>query len=154
MAAARAGPERFGIALEPEVQTLGPVPIPRRLAARMMSRAPAAGQSRRPGSPTSLRQRSPTTAFERGRTRRRPRLGPLLLVTALLVAGLLVGGYFWVRSSSLSAVRSVKVTGLGGAEAGQIRDALETTARSMSTLNVNTGACSTTRPLRIRRSSR
>jgi cell division protein FtsQ len=79
-------------------------------------------------------------AFGRGRTRRRPRLGPLLLVTALLFAGLLVGGYFWVRSSSLSAVRSVKVTGLSGAEAGQIRDALETTARSMSTLNVNTGA--------------
>ena len=55
------------------------------------------------------------------------------------MAGLLVGGYFWVRSSSLSAVRNVKVTGLSGAEAGQIRDALETTARSMSTLNVSTG---------------
>jgi cell division protein FtsQ len=83
-------------------------------------------------------------AFGRTRARRRPRLGPLLLVTALLFAGLLVGGYFWVRSSSLSAVRSVKVTGLSGAEAGQIRDALETTARSMSTLNVNSGAFHTT----------
>ena len=31
------------------------------------------------------------------------------------------------------------MVGLSGAEAGQIRDALETTARSMSTLNVNTG---------------
>jgi len=69
---------------------------------------------------------------------RRPRLGPLLLVTVILVAGLLVGGYFWVRSSPLSAVRNVKVIGLNGAEAGQIRDALETTARNMSTLNVTT----------------
>jgi cell division protein FtsQ len=73
------------------------------------------------------------------RRRRRPRLTPLLLVSALLLAGLLVGGYFWVRSSPLSAVRNVKVVGLSGAEAGQIRDALETTARGMSTLNVNTG---------------
>jgi cell division septal protein FtsQ len=69
----------------------------------------------------------------------RPRLGPLLLVSALLLAGLLVGGYFWVRSSSLSAVTNVRVVGVSGAEAGQIRDALETTARSMSTLNVRTG---------------
>lgn len=77
--------------------------------------------------------------FDGGRTRRRPRLGPLLLVSALLLAGLFVGGYFWVRSSSLSAVRDVKVVGLSGADAGQIREALETTARSMSTLNVSTG---------------
>jgi cell division protein FtsQ len=80
-------------------------------------------------------------AFGQGRTRRRrrrPRLGPLLLVGVLLFAGLLVGGYFWVRSSSLSAVRSVRVVGLSGVDSGQIRNALETTARSMSTLNVST----------------
>jgi cell division protein FtsQ len=77
-------------------------------------------------------------ALGRGRARRRPRLGPLLLVSVLVFAGLLVGGYFWVRSSSLSAVRTVKVVGLSGADAGQIRDALETAARSMSTLNVST----------------
>jgi cell division protein FtsQ len=77
-------------------------------------------------------------ALDRGRARRRlPRPGRLLLVSALLLAGLLVGGYLWVRSSSLSAVRNVKVIGLSGAEAGQIRDALETTARNMTTLNVN-----------------
>jgi cell division protein FtsQ len=83
-------------------------------------------------------------AFGRGRTRRRPRLGPLLLVSMLVLAGLVVGGYFWVRASSLSAVRNVKVSGLSGAEAGQIRDALESTARSMSTLNVDTSAFHTT----------
>jgi cell division protein FtsQ len=77
-------------------------------------------------------------AFGLSQARRRPRLGPLLLVSALLLAGLLVGGYFWVRSSSLSAVRNVKVVGLSGAESGQIRDALETTARGMSTMNVST----------------
>jgi cell division protein FtsQ len=79
--------------------------------------------------------------FGRARARRRlrrPRLGPLLLVSVILLAGLLVSGYFWVRSSPLSAVRNVKVTGLSGADAGQIRDALETTARNMSTLNVST----------------
>ncbi|MFZ0387213.1 MAG: FtsQ-type POTRA domain-containing protein [Solirubrobacteraceae bacterium] len=81
-------------------------------------------------------------AFGRDRAQRRwrrPRLGPLLLVCVLLFAGLLVGGYFWVRSSPLSAVRNVKVVGLSGAETGQIRDALESTARGMSTLNVSTG---------------
>jgi len=86
-------------------------------------------------------------AFERDaafaeppRRLRLPRLGPLLLVGAVLLAGLLVGGYFWVRGSSLSAVREVKVIGLSGPQAGEIRDALQTTARSMSTLNVSTGA--------------
>jgi len=79
-------------------------------------------------------------AFARpSRRRRLPRLGPLLLISAVLLAGLLIGGYFWVRSSSLSAVREVKVIGLSGPQAGQIRDALQTTARGMSTLNVSTG---------------
>jgi cell division protein FtsQ len=90
-----------------------------------------------PGFAADLERAFADDAFGRARTRRRPRLG-LLLVGALLIAGLLVGGYFWVRSSSLSAVRNVRVVGVGGAEAGQIRDALETTARGMSTLNVST----------------
>ena len=58
----------------------------------------------------------------------------------VLVAGLLVAGYFWVRSSSLSAVRHVRITGLNGAEAGQIRGTLTSVARDMSTLDVNQGA--------------
>jgi cell division protein FtsQ len=83
-------------------------------------------------------------AFRGGRARRRPRLVRTLLLSLLVLAALLVGGYFWVRSSSLSAVRSVKVVGLTGADAGQIRNALETTARSMSTLNVSTADFHTT----------
>ena len=113
-------------------------PDPRRLAALVIGI-----RRRRPHPATGFDADLATAfadddAFGRSRARRRPRLGPLLLVTALLVAGLLAGGYFWVRNSSLSAVRDVRVVGLSGAEAGQIRDALEMTARSMSTLNVKT----------------
>jgi cell division protein FtsQ len=73
------------------------------------------------------------------RPRRLPRLRTLAVI-AVALAGLVVAGYFWVRSSSLSAVRHVRVTGLSGAEAGQIRGALETVARGMSTLNVQPSA--------------
>ena len=73
------------------------------------------------------------------RPRRLPRLRTLALI-AVALAGLAVAGYFWVRSSSLSAVRHVRVAGLSGAEAGQIRRALETAARGMSTLNVQSSA--------------
>jgi cell division protein FtsQ len=68
--------------------------------------------------------------------RRAPRLRVLVLIAVVLVAGLLAAAYFWVRGSSLSAVRDVRVTGLVGADAGQIRSALVTVARSMSTLDV------------------
>jgi cell division protein FtsQ len=80
-----------------------------------------------------------TTFTRSGGRRRLPRLGPLLLVGVVLLLGLLVGGYFWVRSSSLSAVRNVRIIGLSGAQAGEIRGALSTAARTMSTLNVDNG---------------
>jgi cell division protein FtsQ len=75
--------------------------------------------------------------------RRLPRLRVLVPLAAVLVAGLLAAAYFWVRGSSLSAVRDVRVTGLSGPEAGQIRDALQTAARGMSTLDVKHGALHT-----------
>lgn len=71
--------------------------------------------------------------------RRLPRMRVLAPIAVVLVAGLLVAAYFLVRGSSLSAVRDVRVTGLSGPEAGQVRGALETVARGMSTLDVKHG---------------
>ncbi len=59
---------------------------------------------------------------------------------AVALAGLAVGGYFWIRSSPLTAIRHVRVTGLGGPDASQINAALTTAAHGMSTLNVNSAA--------------
>jgi cell division protein FtsQ len=56
------------------------------------------------------------------------------------LAGLAVAGYFLVRSTSLSAVRHVRVVGVSGPEASQIRGALDTVARNMSTLDVDRAA--------------
>lgn len=78
-------------------------------------------------------------ALDEPRRASRLRMRVLVPVGLVLVAGLLAAAYFWVRSSSLSAVRDVRVTGLSGAEAGQIRDTLDTVARGMSTLNVKPG---------------
>jgi cell division protein FtsQ len=71
--------------------------------------------------------------------RRLPRLRVLLAVAVVLIAGLLAAAYFWGRSSSLVAVRHVRVTGLSGAEASRIRSVLVTVARGMSTLEVKHG---------------
>jgi cell division septal protein FtsQ len=71
--------------------------------------------------------------------RRRPRPRVLVAIAIVLVAVLLAASFFLVRGSSLSAVRDVRVTGLSGAEAGQIRGSLETVARGMSTLDVKHG---------------
>jgi len=81
----------------------------------------------------------------RGTVRRR-HLGPLpdrrarLLVAVAIVvlAAIVGGGYMWLRDSSLVAVQRVSVSGLSGADAGQIRAALTAAARSMTTLDVRT----------------
>ena len=94
-----------------------------------------------------IRRREPAPAIGlRGqltaldRRRRLPRLRVLVPIMVVLVAGLIAAAYFLVRSSSLSAVRDVRVTGLSGPEEGQVRGALETVARGMSTLDVKHGA--------------
>jgi cell division protein FtsQ len=92
------------------------------------------------------RQPEPATGYQQqfsaldAPRRTRPRRGVLVLLAVALIAGLLAAAYFSVRSSSLSAVRHVRVTGLSGPEASQIRESLQTTARNMSTLNVKHGA--------------
>ncbi len=65
---------------------------------------------------------------------RRP--GPRALLVLLVVIAGLVGGWLWVRDSSLVAVQRVRVSGASGPDAAQIRSALVAAARNMTTLDV------------------
>jgi cell division septal protein FtsQ len=58
------------------------------------------------------------------------------LVVVLVVAGL---GWLWYRDSSFVKIRHVTVTGLSGPDIPQIRRALEQSALTMTTLNVQVG---------------
>ncbi|HEX4805374.1 MAG TPA: hypothetical protein VFU94_05690 [Conexibacter sp.] len=71
----------------------------------------------------------------------RPRPRVALAAGAALV--LLIAGWFWLRDSSLVAVRTVQVSGVPGAQGARIRDALTQAARSMTTLHVRRGALDT-----------
>ena len=70
---------------------------------------------------------------------RLPRPGPRGLAVGLVVVAILVGAFFWVRQSSLVAVRQVTITGVSGPDAAQIRAALSGAARGMSTLGLDQG---------------
>jgi cell division septal protein FtsQ len=84
-----------------------------------------------------------TSTWVRSDTRRRtpglPRLRAnklrilMGLVAIVMVAGL---GWLWYRDSSFVKIRHVTVTGLSGPDIPQIRGALEQTALTMTTLNV------------------
>jgi cell division protein FtsQ len=85
-----------------------------------------------------------------GRRRRRSgRLGALRRPGPRLLAGLLVGlvvlggAYLWLRDSSLVGIQSVRVVGASGPDARQIRSALRTAARTMTTLDVKMGSLQT-----------
>src|SRR5262245_20212195 len=71
------------------------------------------------------------------RRHRRLRLG---LLGCLITLPLLLGGWLWLRHSSLVAVRHVRVTGLQGPGAPAVEAALVGAARRMSTLDVHPGA--------------
>ena len=74
------------------------------------------------------------------------RLGrPQLRMAIALAVGLVlvVALWFWVRDSSLVAVRTVDVSGIYGPQAAQVRAALETAGRSMTTLHVRQDALDT-----------
>jgi cell division protein FtsQ len=71
------------------------------------------------------------------RRMRIPRLSPRTLVAVLILAAILVGIFFWVRQSSLVAVRHVTITGVSGPDAAQIRSALTGAAEGMSTIDVD-----------------
>jgi cell division protein FtsQ len=70
-----------------------------------------------------------------------PRTRQLVIVALVLLAG---GGIFWwLRDSSLVAVKRVRVLGVSGPDAAQIRSALRASARNMTTLDVNMGQLQT-----------
>jgi cell division protein FtsQ len=71
----------------------------------------------------------------------RPHPRTLLAAGAVLV--LLLAGWFWLRDSSLVAVRTVEVTGIDGPQGARVRAALEEAGRSMTTLHVRQGALDT-----------
>lgn len=71
----------------------------------------------------------------------RPQPRVLLAAGAALV--LLLVGWFWLRDSSLVAVRTVEISGIDGAQGTRVRAALEEAARSMTTLHVRQGALDT-----------
>ncbi len=54
----------------------------------------------------------------------------------VVLAAVLVGGWMWLRDSSLARVRQVHVTGATTSERTDIEAALDTAAREMSTLHV------------------
>jgi cell division protein FtsQ len=60
-------------------------------------------------------------------------------LAALLVCGLLLGGFLLVRDSSLFAVRNVTVKGATGPSARRMAVALEAAARGMTTLHLDRG---------------
>ncbi|HEX7290041.1 MAG TPA: hypothetical protein VF250_02835 [Conexibacter sp.] len=83
-------------------------------------------------------------ALQRGGLR--PALGrpsPRALLAAGAALALLLAGWFWLRDSSLVAVRTVEVTGIDGAQGARVRAALEEAARSMTTLHVRHDALDT-----------
>jgi cell division protein FtsQ len=69
--------------------------------------------------------------------RRRLRIA---LLVALCMPVLAVGGWLLLRSTSLSAVEHVRVSGVHGRDAAQIEATLTRAARGMSTLHVRLGA--------------
>jgi cell division protein FtsQ len=77
------------------------------------------------------------------RSRAIPRPSPKVVVAVVAVVALGFGAWLWFRDSSLVAVKRVAVTGVTGPDAARIRDALETSARNMTTLDVNMGQLNT-----------
>jgi cell division protein FtsQ len=58
------------------------------------------------------------------------------LAAVVVLAGLLAGGWLWLRDSSLVQVTAVRVTGATSSDEPRIRSALESAARDMTTLHV------------------
>jgi cell division protein FtsQ len=98
--------------------------------------------------PIAFGRRSGATIARPGVTarrsrRRRPRPGPRFLAAMLAMVAIAAGGWVWLRTSSLVAVRRVTIVGVSGPDATQIRSALRSAAHDMSTLDVKTAALRT-----------
>jgi cell division protein FtsQ len=81
------------------------------------------------------RGRAPRGAGRR-RVLRIPRPRPRVIAGLVGLLLLLGGGWMWLRDSSLVAVDRVTITGATGPDAARVRKALESAARSMTTLDV------------------
>jgi cell division protein FtsQ len=96
----------------------------------------AAGRGSGPGPRSASGRTGTRTRVGRRRLSRRARLALLVTVAAGI---LLAGAWTWFRDSPLVSVQNVTVTGQSGPDAGQISAALESAARTMSTLDVQLG---------------
>jgi cell division protein FtsQ len=88
----------------------------------------------------------PTLPRRRGARLRAPGLPrfPLKALLALvLLAAVAYGGWTWLRDSSLAEVREVEVSGSTSSEQPQVRAALESAGRDMTTLHVREGVLRT-----------
>jgi cell division protein FtsQ len=93
-------------------------------------------------------RRAPSRPVARGRAataqrarRRRARFRIAGLVAVVLT--LLLGGWLWLRDSSLVAVNKVTIGGVSGPDAAAIRAALLRAARNMTTLDVHVNELNT-----------
>jgi cell division protein FtsQ len=96
------------------------------LVERLRLRGAARRPARRPGA-------GARTVIRRRRLGRRARLA---MLTSVAVALLLFGAWTWFADSPLVSVDHVTVSGQSGPDAGHINAALESAARTMSTLDV------------------
>lgn len=81
-----------------------------------------------------------TTAARTLPRRRFPRIGARRIAALAAVALIAFGGWTWLRSSSLVAVRQIRISGVFGPDAARIRASLRRAAGRMTTLNVALGA--------------
>ena len=111
------------------------------LAQGLVERLRLRGAARRPaaGSRTVDPARTGPRARPGARKRRLSRRARLALLATVALCILLAGAWTWFRNSPLVAVQQVTVSGQSGADAGQISAALDSAARTMSTLDVQLG---------------
>lgn len=97
--------------------------------------------------------RLPLAAKPARRRRGRPASGPIewalsafsgvrlvrWVAITLLTFALLLGGWLWLRGSSLVAVERVQIAGVHGPQAAQIEEALRASAKGMTTLRFDEG---------------
>jgi len=109
---------------------------PARTGSEGSARAGFAGPARAGSADHARTASRPRPAARKRRLSRRTRRALLAAVALAIVLG---GAWMWFRDSPLVSVEQVTVTGQSGADAGQIRAALESAARTMSTLDVQLG---------------
>ncbi|HTB50422.1 MAG TPA: FtsQ-type POTRA domain-containing protein [Solirubrobacteraceae bacterium] len=108
------------------------LPFPRRIPG---------GEARRASRRKSRRGTGPTIHLGQAFGRLSGNRLALRATVAVLVAlALLGGGLLWLRGSSLLAVEHVHISGVHGADAVQIRTALDDAAKRMTTMNFDPGA--------------